>query len=172
MDVGSPSLFSGIRSCRQSLTTKVLRLFACSMRLSTNSSPLKKLLWIFIHRSYVLRLTRSMNGFIRTSIVCLTYLFPGSGQWRFSDGVYRSGFATTQAAYEKAVVELFDALDKVEKLLTGKDFLIGDRLTEADIRLWVTIVWFLSNIPSNWLMLSADCLLDSFRSCLCRTFQV
>jgi putative glutathione S-transferase len=63
--------------------------------------------------------------------------------------VYRSGFATTQAAYEKAVVELFDALDKVEKLLTGKDFLVGDRLTEADIRLWVTIVRFLSNIRSS-----------------------
>ena len=56
------------------------------------------------------------------------------------DGVYRSGGATTQAAYEKAVVEVFDALDKVEKILTGKDYLIGDKLTEADVRLWVTIV--------------------------------
>ena len=56
------------------------------------------------------------------------------------DGVYRSGFATTQEAYEKAVVEVFDALDKVEKILTGKDYLIGDKLTEADVRLWVTIV--------------------------------
>ena len=62
--------------------------------------------------------------------------------------MYRSGFATTQAAYEKAVLELFDALDKVEKLLTEKDFLVGDRLTEADIRLWVTIVRFRSNIRS------------------------
>lgn len=59
-----------------------------------------------------------------------------------NNGVYRSGFATTQAAYEKAVAELFDALDKVEKILTGKDFLVGDRLTEADIRLWVTIIRF------------------------------
>jgi glutathionyl-hydroquinone reductase len=56
------------------------------------------------------------------------------------DGVYRSGGATTQAAYEKAVVEVFDALDKVEKILTGKDYLVGDKLTEADVRLWVTIV--------------------------------
>ena len=56
------------------------------------------------------------------------------------DGVYRSGFATSQAAYEKAVVEVFDALDKVEKILTGKDYLVGDKLTEADVRLWVTIV--------------------------------
>ena len=58
------------------------------------------------------------------------------------DGVYRSGSATTQAAYEKGVVEVFDALDKVEKILTGKDYLIGDKLTEADVRLWVTIVCF------------------------------
>ena len=58
------------------------------------------------------------------------------------DGVYKSGFATTQAAYEKAIVEVFDALDKVEKILTGKDYLVGDRLTEADVRLWVTIVCF------------------------------
>lgn len=54
--------------------------------------------------------------------------------------MYRSGFATTQGAYQKAVVEVFDALDKVEKLVTGKDYLVGDKLTEADVRLWVTIV--------------------------------
>ena len=56
------------------------------------------------------------------------------------DGVYRSGVATTQAAYEQAVVEVFDALDKVEKILTGKDYLVGDKLTEADVRLWATTV--------------------------------
>ena len=56
------------------------------------------------------------------------------------DGVYRSGFATTQTAYEKAVVEVFYALDKFEKILTGQDYLAGDKLTEADVRLWVTIV--------------------------------
>ena len=57
-----------------------------------------------------------------------------------ADGVYRSGFATTQEAYQKAVVELFDALDKVEKVLDGKDYLVGNTLTEADVRLWVTLV--------------------------------
>jgi putative glutathione S-transferase len=56
------------------------------------------------------------------------------------DGVYRAGFATTQEAYESAVKDVFNALDKVEKLLEGKDYLVGDKLTEADIRLWVTIV--------------------------------
>ncbi|PBK68942.1 glutathione S-transferase [Armillaria solidipes] len=59
-----------------------------------------------------------------------------------NNGVYRSGFATTQAAYEEAVHKLFESLDKVEKLLTGKDYIIGNQLTECDIRLWVTIIRF------------------------------
>ncbi|KAG6894696.1 hypothetical protein C0992_005085 [Termitomyces sp. T32_za158] len=59
-----------------------------------------------------------------------------------NNGVYRAGFATTQEAYQKAVVEVFEALGRVEKILAGKDFLVGNTLTEADIRLWVTIVRF------------------------------
>lgn len=59
---------------------------------------------------------------------------------RPADGVYKAGFAITQGAYEKAVVPIFNSLDRLEKMLTGKDYLIGDVLTEADIRLWVTIV--------------------------------
>ncbi|GLB42169.1 putative glutathione S-transferase [Lyophyllum shimeji] len=59
-----------------------------------------------------------------------------------NNGVYPSGFATTQEAYEKAVIELFEALDKVEKILAGKDYLVGDKLTEADVRLFVTIIRF------------------------------
>ena len=90
------------------------------------------------------------------------------------DGVYKSGFATTQAAYEKAIVEVFDALDKVEKILTGKDYLVGDRLTEADVRLWVTIVCFEINysiLDIRSKLLVSICL-DSVRSCLCWSFQV
>jgi len=56
------------------------------------------------------------------------------------DGVYKAGFASTQEAYEKAVCALFNALDTVENVLTGKDYLVGERLTEADVRLFVTIV--------------------------------
>ncbi|KAJ7778582.1 glutathione S-transferase [Mycena maculata] len=66
-------------------------------------------------------------------------------EWVYSDinnGVYKSGFATQQAAYEKAVTELFGALDKIEDILTGKDYLVGGRLTEADVRLFVTIIRF------------------------------
>ena len=57
-----------------------------------------------------------------------------------TDGVYRAGFATTQEAYEKAVLGLFDGWDKVEKILSTNEYLLGDRLTEADVRLWVTAV--------------------------------
>ncbi|RDB24275.1 Glutathione S-transferase omega-like 2 [Hypsizygus marmoreus] len=66
-------------------------------------------------------------------------------EWVYSDinnGVYRAGVANTQSAYEKAVHEVFAALDKVEAILTGKDYLVGDQLTEADVRLYVTAIRF------------------------------
>ncbi|KAI0050359.1 glutathione S-transferase [Auriscalpium vulgare] len=59
-----------------------------------------------------------------------------------NNGVYRSGFATTFPAYRTAVVALFESLDRIEAMLSGKTYLIGDRLTEADIRLYVTIIRF------------------------------
>lgn len=59
-----------------------------------------------------------------------------------NNGVYKAGFAKTQEAYQKAVIPLFDSLDRLEKMLTGKDYLVGGVLTEADIRLWVTIIRF------------------------------
>jgi len=59
-----------------------------------------------------------------------------------NNGVYKAGFAGTQESYEKAVYPLFESLDRLEKLLTGKNYLVGDTLTEADIRLFVTIIRF------------------------------
>ncbi|CAL1699000.1 unnamed protein product [Somion occarium] len=59
-----------------------------------------------------------------------------------NDGVYKSGFAGTQAAYEASVIPLFDSLDRLEKMLEGKAYLIGNQLTEADVRLFVTIIRF------------------------------
>jgi putative glutathione S-transferase len=59
-----------------------------------------------------------------------------------NNGVYKSGFATTQAAYEAAVGPLFDTLDWLEDRLSRSRFLCGDTLTEADIRLFTTLVRF------------------------------
>lgn len=71
-----------------------------------------------------------------------------TNEWTYNDinnGVYRSGFATTQEAYEKAVVQLFKSLDRVEKHLSQvKDgpYYFGNAITEADVRLFTTIVRF------------------------------
>ena len=59
-----------------------------------------------------------------------------------NNGVYRAGFASTQAAYEEAVVSLFETLDWLEARLGQSRYLVGDRLTEADWRLFTTLVRF------------------------------
>jgi putative glutathione S-transferase len=59
-----------------------------------------------------------------------------------NDGVYKSGFATTQTAYEDAVGKLFETLDWLEGRLARRRYLCGDRVTEADIRLLVTLLRF------------------------------
>jgi glutathionyl-hydroquinone reductase len=59
-----------------------------------------------------------------------------------NNGVYKAGFATTQAAYEEAVIPLFDTLDWLENQLADRRFLFGDSLTEADIRLFTTLIRF------------------------------
>jgi putative glutathione S-transferase len=59
-----------------------------------------------------------------------------------NNGVYRAGFATTQEAYEKAYHSLFDSLDWVEGLLARQRYLAGGQLTEADWRLFTTLIRF------------------------------
>jgi len=59
-----------------------------------------------------------------------------------NNGVYRAGFATTQAAYEEAFGELFATLDQLENRLSHQRYLVGDRITEADWRLFTTLVRF------------------------------
>ncbi len=59
-----------------------------------------------------------------------------------NNGVYKSGFATTQAAYEEALLPLFETLDLLEKRLAGQHYLMGDKLTEADWRLFTTLIRF------------------------------
>ena len=59
-----------------------------------------------------------------------------------NNGVYKAGFATTQEAYEAGVMPLFDSLDWLEDRLSQSRYLMGDRLTEADWRLWTTLIRF------------------------------
>ena len=59
-----------------------------------------------------------------------------------NNGVYRAGFATTQAAYEEAARALFATLDQLETRLSGQRYLVGRRITEADWRLFTTLVRF------------------------------
>ena len=59
-----------------------------------------------------------------------------------NNGVYRAGFATTQEAYEEAIDNLFTALDKLESVLGGNRYLTGSVITEADWRLFTTLIRF------------------------------
>ncbi len=61
---------------------------------------------------------------------------------KINNGVYKAGFATTQSAYEESAVALFEALDRIEELLREQRYLTGGRLTEADWRLFTTLVRF------------------------------
>jgi len=70
-----------------------------------------------------------------------------TNKWTYDDinnGVYRSGFATTQQAYENAVIQLFKSLDRVEEHLASTEgpYYFGKEITEADVRLYTTIVRF------------------------------
>jgi putative glutathione S-transferase len=59
-----------------------------------------------------------------------------------NNGVYRCGFAGSQEAYERAYHRLFDRLDRLSQRLSGQRFLVGDTITEADVRLFTTLVRF------------------------------
>jgi putative glutathione S-transferase len=71
-----------------------------------------------------------------------------------NNGVYRAGFATSQEAYETAFRSLFDALDEIEQLLSERRYLAGKVITEADWRLFVTLVRFdavyYGHFKCNW----------------------
>ena len=71
-----------------------------------------------------------------------------------NNGVYRAGFATSQAAYEKAFRGLFDTLDEMEQLLSQRRYLAGNAITEADWRFFTTLIRFdavyYSHFKCNW----------------------
>lgn len=59
-----------------------------------------------------------------------------------NNGVYKAGFATSQAVYEREVIRLFETLDQLENRLSKHRYLVGDQLTEADWRLFPTLIRF------------------------------
>jgi len=71
-----------------------------------------------------------------------------------NNGVYRAGFATSQAAYEEAFRNLFDTLDEIEQILSNQRYLVGGAVTEADWRLFCTLIRFdavyYSHFKCNW----------------------
>src|SRR5262245_17858905 len=71
-----------------------------------------------------------------------------------NNGVYRAGFATTQAAYEQAFCNVFDTLEEIEQILSQHRYLVGNTITEADWRLFCTLIRFdavyYSHFKCNW----------------------
>ena len=71
-----------------------------------------------------------------------------------NNGVYRAGFATTQAAYQQAFQNLFDTLEEIEQMLGQHRYLVGNTITEADWRLFPTLIRFdavyYSHFKCNW----------------------
>ncbi|ASO22234.1 putative glutathione S-transferase [Actinoalloteichus hoggarensis] len=61
---------------------------------------------------------------------------------KVNNGVYRAGFATSQEAYDEAFADLFGELDRLSDRLAGRRYLVGESITEADIRLFTTLVRF------------------------------
>jgi len=59
-----------------------------------------------------------------------------------NNGVYRAGFAADQGAYQEAYSAVFSQLDRLSERLSRRRYLMGDSITEADVRLWVTLVRF------------------------------
>ncbi|KAJ1926713.1 S-glutathionyl-(chloro)hydroquinone reductase [Tieghemiomyces parasiticus] len=104
--------------------------------------------------SEIIRMLNSaFNAYITDPAQCTLDLYPvelrsdidALNAWVYDDinnGVYKAGFAELQHAYETNCRQVFSALDRVEAILGEGEFLVGGRLTEADIRLFTTIVRF------------------------------
>ncbi|WP_207063420.1 glutathione S-transferase family protein [Motiliproteus sp. SC1-56] len=76
--------------------------------------------------------------FLRGEIDCLNERYYHT----LNNGVYRAGFATTQVAYEEAYRDVFEALDELEARLSTQPYVLGEQVTETDVRLFVTLVRF------------------------------
>lgn len=90
---------------------------------------------------------------------------------QINDGVYKCGFARSQAAYDEAIDELYAALDKVENILSTSRYLVGSQFTEADIRLFQTLVRFDEvRKYTHLILLCASCIPSSTCNCIIPTY--
>ena len=115
---------SGTESGGASSTTSRARSFACSSASSTPSQSTRSC--ITCPRSCAAEIDE-LNAFVYENV---------------NDGVYRTGFARTQSAYERAFGRLFDALDELDARLATRRYLMGSAITEADWRLFTTLLRF------------------------------
>jgi len=97
----------------------------------------------------ILRMVETQFGAIANDVdlvpESLRSTIDATNDWVYSDindGVYKVGFARTQQAYEEAVERLFEALDRADEILGRQRYLCGDVLTEADVRLFPTLIRF------------------------------
>lgn len=80
-----------------------------------------------------------------------------------NNGVYKAGFATAQDAYDEAVSAVFTSLDKLESILSHQRYLTGTRLTEADLRLWTTLVVLIRSMsPTLNVIGSASAIIQTY----------
>ncbi|MBI3604551.1 MAG: glutathione S-transferase C-terminal domain-containing protein, partial [Nitrospirae bacterium] len=102
------------------------------------------------HRTIIIRKLKCLEEVIGMTVVdpirnARGWAFrngPGFSEDPVNDGVYRAGFAASQKAYDRAVIKLFDSLDEIEKRLSGRRYLVGHQLTEADWKLFTTLIRF------------------------------
>ncbi|KAF9456364.1 glutathione S-transferase [Collybia nuda] len=101
----------------------------------------------------IIRIFNSAFNHLLPQQYCEVDLYPATSRkeideinaWVFdmlNHGVYKAAFAKSQNEYESAAQKVFEALDRVEKILSTQKFLVGDQLTEADVRLWATAIRF------------------------------
>ncbi|EOZ5265031.1 glutathione S-transferase family protein [Escherichia coli] len=94
------------------------------------------------HRTLIMRKLKGLEPFISVSVVNPLMLENGWIYDTVNNGVYKAGFATSQQAYDEAVAKVFESLARLEQILGQHRYLTGNQLTEADIRLWTTLVRF------------------------------
>lgn len=127
MHIATACMSINIGSRLHLLSIKVAAMWHDVDSLVTNHQ--EKLLWVHAAKKY-------------SSQISVVALLSSLNCRDINNGVYRAGFAKSQEAYDKAVRDVFRALDQVEEILSHHRYLVGSQMTEADVRLYTTLVRF------------------------------